>query len=113
MIQTYYAKNPWNGNRGYKDLGSLLIMFFIWPFGAWLYALYNANKKSSYVIFFLFSLLLCWHMSPTGYTDFYDDFIGILERFQERVFTNLDISHQIHQYFSMDDNAPKSYMKTL
>ncbi len=113
MIQTYYAKNPWNRNRGYKDLGSLLIMFFIWPFGAWLYALYNANKKSSYVIFFLFSLLLCWHMSPTGYTDFYDDFIGILERFQERVFTNLDISHQIHQYFSMDDNAPKELYENI
>ena len=111
MIQTYYPKHPWNNNRGYKDVGSLLVLFFIWPFGAWLYSLYNANKKSSYVIFFLFSLLMCWHMSPNSGE--YDDFIGILKRFQESYFTSTELSHQINQYFSMDDNAPKELYENI
>ena len=111
MIQTYYEKHPWNNNRGYKKLGLLLILFFIWPFGTWLYSLFNANKKSSYTIFFFFSLLLCWHMSPNSGE--YDDFIGILERFNESYFTSIDIRHQINLYFSMDDNAPKELYENI
>lgn len=113
MIQTYYPKYSWNNNRGYSDILPLLLLFFIWPFGAWLYSLYNANKKSSYVIFFMFSLLLCWHMTPTGYSDFYDDFIGILERFNTKSFTMLDIKTQIDAYFSMDEYAPKELYENI
>ena len=111
MIQTYYPKHPWNNNRGYKEFGPLLLLFLIWPFGAWLYSLYNANKKSSYVIFFMFSLLLCWHMSPNSGE--YDDFIGILERFNDSFFTTIDIKHQINLYFSMDENAPKELYENI
>lgn len=113
MVQTYFDKDSWNKNRGYKELGSLLILFFIWPFGAWMYSLYNANKKSSYVIFFMFSLLLCWHMAPTGFTDYYDDFLGILQRFEESRFTNIEIKQQIELYLSMDDNAPKEIYENI
>lgn len=113
MIQTYYPKCCWNNNRGYKEFGSLLILFLIWPFGAWLYSLYNANRRSSYLIFFMFSLLLCWHMAPTEYTDFYDDFLGILARFNEYYFTDADIKHQINLYSSMDDNAPKELYENI
>ncbi|MBQ2451513.1 MAG: EpsG family protein [Lachnospiraceae bacterium] len=111
MIQTYSAKHPWNNNRGYKELGPLLILFLIWPFGAWLYSLYNANKKSSYVIFFMFSLLLCWHMTP--YSGEYDDYIGILERFNYNYFTTHDIKTQINAYFAMDDDAPKELYENI
>ena len=113
MVQTYFKYNTWNNNRGNKDLGPLLILFFILPFAAFLYSLYNANKRSSYVIFFMFSLLLCWHMAPTGYTNYYDDFLGILDRFNENHFTDLDIKYQINQYFSMDKNAPKELYENI
>lgn len=113
MIQTYYPKHPWNNNRGYKDVGSLLVLFFIWPFGAWLYSLYNANKKSSYVIFFLFSLLFCWHMAPNGESAYYTDFFGILERFENSFISASDIKANIEAYISMDDNAPKELYENI
>ena len=113
MIQTYYEKKAWNNNRGYKELGLLLILFFIWPFGAWLYSLYNANKKSSYVIFFMFSLLLCWHMAPNVDTSSYTDFFGILERFNNSYITTTDIKAEIEAYISMDKNAPKELYENI
>lgn len=113
MIQTYFKNRPWDNNRGYKELGPLLILFFVWPFGAWLYSLYNANKKSSYVIFFLFSLLLCWHMAPNGGFGNYTDFLGILERFTDSFITTADIKAEIQAYISMDDNAPKELYEDI
>lgn len=113
MIQTYFKNRPWDNNRGYKELGPLLILFFVWPFGAWLYSLYNANKKSSYVIFFLFSLLLCWHMAPNGDSGNYTDFSGILERFTDSFITTADIKAEIQAYISMDDNAPKELYEDI
>ena len=113
MIQTYFKNNPWDKNRGDKELAPLLILFLIWPFGTWLYSLFNANKRSSYVVFFMFSLLLCWHMAPTGYTDYYDDFLGILDRFNAYYFTDSDIKHQINLYLSMDKNAPKELYENI
>lgn len=112
MNNTYNKIDAWNNNRGYKELGPLLILFFVWPFGAWLYSLYNANKKSSYVIFFMFSLLLCWHMTPTG-SDQYDDFIGIMERFNVSYYTFNEIKWQIGEYISMNENAPKELYENI
>ena len=71
---------PWYED---KQIGLARILFFIiWPFGAWISALLNCNKRSAFIIFFLFDLLLLWHMSPTGYNSGYHDFLGIMERFQ-------------------------------
>lgn len=113
MIQTYYKSSSWSKNRGDKNLSPLLLLFILWPFGAWLYSLYDANKKASYAIFFMFSLLLCWHMTPTGYTNFYDDFLGIMDRFNTSFFTTLDIKTQISAYISMDNNAPKELYENI
>ena len=113
MNNTYNKIDAWNKNRGYKDLGSKLVFFLVWPFGAWIYSLYDANKKSSYVIFFLFSLLLCWHMEPTGYNNFYDDFLGILIRFQDTSLNIQDITAQISAYFSMEKHAPKELYENI
>lgn len=52
-----------------------LLFFIIWPFGAWLYSLKTANSKSSYMIYVLFGLLLCWSMyydNEKAYLDFID-----------------------------------------
>ena len=113
MIQTYDKNHPWNNQKEDKNLGYKLIMFFIWPFGTWLLSLLYANKRSSYVIFFLFSLLLCWHMAPTGLTDYYDDFLGIMERFNDTFFTYQDITLQIDSYIAMDKTAPKELYENI
>ena len=57
-----------------------LILFVLWPFGAFLYALRTPTKYSSYLIFFLFTLLFSWSMYYDDYTR-YIDFIAISERF--------------------------------
>lgn len=90
-----------------------LILFFIWPFGAWAYSLMSANKKSSYLIFFLFSLLICWHFAPTGFNSDYDDFIGILDRFNSTFFTGQEIYQQIVNYFHFSDEAPKELYENI
>lgn len=105
MIQTFNPKHPWRITDNL--LIPKLILFIIYPFGAWLYALVDPRSKSSYVIFFLFSLLLCWHMAPTGLTDYYDDFLGIMERFQTSFYTLQDITEDFHLFITFDDNAPK------
>lgn len=95
-----------------NNIGSRLFAFFIWPFGAWLSALRKANQKSSYVVFFLFSLLLCWHMSPTEGT-YYDDFVGILDRFKNTYFTTNDIVDQIRLFITRSDDAPKELYENV
>lgn len=94
-----------------RNLAYKLLMYLVWPFGTWLYSLKSANTYSSYVIFFLFSLLLCWHMSPAGLTETYDDFLGILDSFKE--FQIIDTWDQIIAYFSLADDAPKEIYEIL
>ena len=113
MIRTYDIQHTWINKKGNNSLGLKLILFFIWPFGAWLYSLCDANKRSSYIIFFLFSLLLCWHMSPNITEGFYDDFLGILERFKNTDFTYQEISTQIRDYFTFSNNAPKELYENI
>lgn len=70
-----------------NDLGSpitiiKLILFIIWPFGTFLYSFKSPSKYSSYLIFFLFTLLFSWSMY---YDDYYRyiDFIAVSERFYQ------------------------------
>ena len=100
------------GNHS-NTLTHYLLFFFIWPFGAWIYSVLTANKKNSYVIFFLFSLLLCWHMSPVGLSGMYDDFMGIYQRFQETKMSTDELLKQIHGYFTFEDYAPKELYESV
>ena len=91
----------------------LLLFFFIWPFGAWLYAVSKIRLRSSYVIFFLFSLLICWHMAPTGYTDFYDDFLGIKDQFDASATTSSEMRTMVVDFFTLSEDAPKEIYRLL
>ena len=84
---------------------SKLLFFIIWPFGAWLHSLSEPQKKSSYLIFFLFSLL--WHMAPTGLTSDYTDFLGILARFKETSVSTRELLQEIDAFFHFSSDAPK------
>lgn len=94
------------------SLNNKILFFLLWPFGAWLYCIKQPQFKSSYVIFFLFSLLLCWHMSPMSDRG-YDDFIGIKERFEVASITTSDLIYEIQAYFSMADDTPKELYEDI
>lgn len=89
-----------------NNLAVKLIMFIIWPFGTFIGSVFEANKKSSYVIFFLFGVLFCWNMAPRE-TNRYDDFLGMVNIFETTDYTYDDISDQIKKYIYFDDDAPK------
>lgn len=112
MNKTFDNKTAWK-NAPDKNLGSKLLLFIVWPFGAWLSCFKSANTKSSYIIYFLFSLLLCWHMSPNNTTGLYDDFLGIMDRFRAYDFSTQEILYQINAYFSFADDAPKELYENI
>ncbi len=95
------------------SIGVKLLMFIFWPFATWIYALKRPNTKSSYLIFFLFSLLVCWHFSETGMTERYDDFMGIRDRFLDANYSFTQISDEISSYFRMSSDAPKDIYENV
>lgn len=107
------AAVAYSDHRGYYkaellgEVSTKVVLFLLCPFVGWLYSLRSANTRSSMVIFFLFSLLICWHFSPTGYNDHYDDFLGIMDRFEDDNFTTAEIWREIRDFFSFSKDAPK------
>ncbi len=55
---------PYSYNSVSRDIGLILLFFLIWPFGAFLYALYYYNKKESKIVFILFTGLFGYSMLP-------------------------------------------------
>lgn len=96
-----------------QPFGHILLLFIIWPFGAWLYSLRYINERRSYIIFFLFSLLICWHMAPVLLSNMYDDFLGILQRFQNTTISTNEMIKQIQAYFTFNREAPKEIYEII
>ena len=105
MEKTYDSKRPWKYAFN-ESITIRLLAYIIWPFGTWLYSLRKANSKASFIIFFLFSLLICWHFSETSGLA-YDDFIGIKQRFEQTNISTDQLLNQIEAYFSLKEDAPK------
>lgn len=99
-------------NINNTNLVKKLIFYIIFPFGAWVYSVFHAKLKSSYVIFFLFSLLISWHMAPTN-TEKYDDFIGVLDRFETTSISTYQLSSDVEAYFSRTDTAPRDIYERI
>ena len=90
-----------------KEFALLLLFYIIWPFGAWLYSVvYITRTRSAYIIYFLFSLLICWHFSPQN-VDHYDDFLGILDRFRSTHISTSDLGNIIKAYFTGSNGSEK------
>ncbi len=83
------------------------ILYFLWPFGAWVYSLKEPRSKSTYVVFFLFSVLLLWHMAPAGVSGDYHDFLGVLDEFNSIDLTTSEFVDEVIAFFTFSDNAPK------
>ena len=113
MITTYDSRKSRFSLEDNSTVIFKLVFFILWPFGSWILALRSANTRSSFIIFFLFSLLICWHMSPTGYTDGYDDFLGILDRFFVTNYNDSQIAYDLNAYLSGEDNAPKEMYENV
>lgn len=111
MWQTYDNKRPWLHSFD-ESIVTRLIAYMLWPFGTWLYSLRHANSKASFLIFFLFSLLICWHFSERPGAE-YDDFIGIKERFEHFDISTEQLLYEIDAYFSMKDDAPKELYEII
>lgn len=109
MLKTFDPKKSWIGND--RSLAVKIVLFIIWPFATWVYCLKSAHTKSSYVIFFLFSLLFCWHMAPTSLT-VTDDFNWIIERFEVSNLTFGQLLQQFQDYFAGIEGAPKELYET-
>lgn len=107
------TKQKWPWHEDNQSYITKLFLFIIWPFGSWLISLFTANKKSSFVIFFLFDLLLLWHMSPTQYGDGYHDFLGIMERFQFNNLSLYDLTNELRDFFLFSDDAPKEIYEDI
>lgn len=89
-----------------EETGFKLVLFCFWPFGAFLYSLRNAASISSYIIYFLFGVVFCWHMNPTG-LDRYDDLMGIMDRVIATNYSWSDICTQAAKYFTFTDETSK------
>lgn len=111
MKKTYDSKRPWVYSVR-DSIGGRLIAYIIWPFGTWLYSLRKANSKASFIVFFIFSLLICWHFSEMPGSG-YDDFKGILLRFKNTDITTEQLLYQIEAYFSMSEDAPKELYESI
>lgn len=73
-----------------------LLLFFLWPFGSFLYALlYRPNSKSSYCVYFLWGLLFCWSIYYSPWDSFYIDFVTIVEKFYDTQLTFSELCDRI------------------
>lgn len=96
-------------NTIYNDGHALifkLILFIISPFVSFLYSLKNANSKSSYIIYFIFGVIFCWHMEPNP-SAHYDDLTGIKERFLTTRVSTHYLQEQINEFFSFSGDGEK------
>lgn len=113
MMLTYNNRYPWPIVESKKKAVFKYFLFILWPFVAWLYCLKEPRSKTSHSIFFLFALLLLWHMAPTNYSNAYHDFLGILELFESASFSWYDIKNEIISFFSFADDAPKEIYEDI
>lgn len=113
MKSNVNTKYKWPWYESSNIAATRMLLFLIWPFGAWISALKHANKKASFVIFFLFDMLLLWHMSPTGYGNGYHDFLGIMERFQMNNISWNELLYEFQTFFTFSEDAPKEIYEDI
>ena len=91
-----------------KELVIKLVLFVIWPFAAFLGSLLRPTSKSSFVIYFLFGIIFCWHMDPKGLVA-YDDYIGIRDLFLKYKYTMTDFYDKLWLYITFEGKEKELY----
>ena len=82
-----------------KELVIKLVLFVLCPFAAFLGSLLRPTSKSSFVIYFLFGILFCWHMDPVGLVR-YDDYLGTQRVFLHFKYTMSDVYEKFLAYIT-------------
>lgn len=109
MLSNYYVDYKRQTND--DELGHKLLLFVLFPFLAFLYSLKRPSSKSSYVIFFLFGLIFCWHMD-SRLPGHYDDFVGIMLRFQDAYcYSFSEILEMLGKSLTLSEDAPKDFFE--
>lgn len=91
-----------------KELVIKLVLFVICPFAAFLGSLLRPTSKSSFVIYFLFGILFCWHMDPAGLTE-YDDYMGIRDEFLAYKYSMADFLEKFVGYITLQGKERDLY----
>lgn len=91
-----------------KELVIKLVLFVLCPFAAFLGSLLRPTSKSSFVIYFLFGILFCWHMDPKGLV-VYDDYIGIRDLFLKYKYTMTDFYDKLWLYITFEGKEKELY----
>lgn len=85
-----------------------LLLFVISPFVSFLASLLKPISKTSFVIYFLFGVLFCWHMGAVE-GDQYDDYFQIVERFQESRYTLTDFWNILCDFVTFQSDEKEVY----
>lgn len=91
-----------------KELIIKLVLFVLCPFAAFLGSLLRPTSKSSFVIYFLFGILFCWHMDPAGLTE-YDDYMGIRDEFLAYKYSMADFLEKFVGYITLQGKERDLY----
>lgn len=100
--------------RGFCDLPIKLLVFLLWPFGAFLYSLlFNPYSKSSYCIYWGIGLLFCWSIYYSPFDIFYIDLISVVESFYEIQLTFKQLLKEIIKTLTMTDGAYPDFYRLI
>lgn len=112
MNRSILLDKPVSNKREDKVLLLLIIVFIIYPFAAFVLALTQASKRSSYLIYFLFGLIFAWHLAPTG-ADRFDDLQIIMQRVTTTNISFEKVGSQLVDLITFSKNAPKEWYETF
>jgi hypothetical protein len=84
------------------------LLFIISPFISFLSSLLKPTSKTSFVIYFMFGVLFCWHMGAVQGNQ-YDDYFSIVERFQDSIYTLTDFWNILCDFVTFQTNEKEVY----
>lgn len=92
--------------RDTKRLQSQLLLFVIWPFGAFLSSLRNIKSRNFLVMYVLFCILLCWDMDVNKNVS-YDDLSGTASIFLQVDHSTKAFLRRLIDYVTFAPDAPR------
>lgn len=98
--------NGYTPLRKSNDIGSLLLFFVIWPFGAFLSTLKDIKSRKFLIAYVLFCILLCWNMDVNKNAG-YDDLSGMASLFQSLDHSSAAFFKRLHDYITFSPDAPR------
>ena len=91
-----------------RELIIKMALFLLCPFAAFLGSLLRPTSKSSFIVYFLFGILFCWHMDPAGLLE-YDDYIGIKDDFLRNKYTMAIFYEKLVDFITFQGKEKEMY----